>query len=160
MSRTEPTQHPLTVLVVDDSSDTADSLAELLRLAGHAVTVAFSGEVALESVAAEVPDVVFLDIRMPGLDGFQVGQLIRQRCSGGKQPFLIAVTGCGTELDRLRSADAGFDLHLLKPVDPGVLLGMMARFRQFLAPPIPAKELESPPEDADEWPALNAAQPA
>jgi CheY-like chemotaxis protein len=140
-------------LVVDDSADTADSLAELLKFHGHNVRVAFDGAGALQCVGAEVPDVVFLDIRMPDLDGCEVAQQIRARCAGaGKQPLLVAVTGCGTEADRARSNAAGFDLHLVKPVEPGVLVGLTERFRRLLAPPIPAEELESPPEEPpDRW---------
>jgi CheY-like chemotaxis protein len=129
------------VLVVDDSVDAADSLAELLRHYGHTVRVAHNGESALRNVAAEVPDVVFLDILMPGPDGCAVAQHIRAYCAGGKQPLIVAVTGCGTEADRLRSAGAGFDLHLVKPVDPAVLVGLTERFRRLLAPAIPVDEL-------------------
>jgi len=148
MSDTNRTRHSLAILVVDDSADTANSLAELLRLYGHAVQVAFGGESALRSVAAAVPDVVFLDILMPpGPDGCEVAERIRADCSEhNKQPLLIAVTGCGTEIDRLRSAGAGFDLHLVKPVDPAVLVGMTERFRRLLAPSVPADEFEPPEE--------------
>jgi two-component system, OmpR family, response regulator len=150
MSIANRTRHSLAVLVVDDSADTADSLAELLRLHGRNVRVAFDGTSALRSVAAEVPDVVFLDILMPpGPDGCEVAERIRAHCAGHKkQPLLIAVTGCGTEVDRLRSAGAGFDLHLVKPVDPAVLVGMTERFRRgLLAPSVPADELEPPAEE-------------
>jgi|GEM_PF-5767966 len=153
MSLTDRTRHPLTVLVVDDSIDTADSLAELLRLHGHAVMVAYSGESALQSAAARVPDVVFLDILMPDLNGCQVAELIRNRCAAcGKRPILVAITGCGTEEDRKRSARAGFDLHLVKPVDPAVLVGMLERFRRLLAPPIPVDQLDPSPEDRPDAP--------
>jgi CheY-like chemotaxis protein len=147
MFTTDRSRHPLATLVVDDSSDTADTLAELLRLHGHAVAVACDGSGALRAVDVGVPDVIFLDLRMPGMDGFEVAERIRARCAGGKQPFLIAVTGCGTEADRLRSAQAGFDLHLVKPADPAVIVGMMERFRRLLAPSIPAGEFERLPED-------------
>ena len=107
--------------------------------------VALNGEDALQCVDADRPDVVLLDIRMPGLDGLDVARLIRARCAGrGKQPILVAVTGCGTDGDRLLSAEAGFDLHLLKPVDPALLVGLMERFRRLLTPPTPASELDPP----------------
>lgn len=143
--------YSLTVLVVDDSPDTADSFAELLRLHGHAVRVAFDGAAALTSVVADTPDVVFLDILMsPGPDGCEVARRIRAYCAGrNKQPLLIAVTGCGTDADRFRSAGAGFDLHLVKPVDPALLTGIMERFRRLLAPSIPAGELGPPEEPPD-----------
>ena len=152
MSLTNRTRRSLSVLVVDDSCDTADSMAELLRLHGHAVRVAFDGESALRSVGAEVPDVVLLDILMPGPDGCAVAERIRKHCAGRKQPLLVAVTGCGTPGDRLRSADAGFDLHLVKPVEPAVLIGLMERFCRLRAPAIAADEPESPSEPPDAWP--------
>ena len=120
MSTPDQTPHPLAVLVVDDSSDTVESVAELLAIQGHAVSVALDGASALERVAAQPPDVVLLDIKMPGMDGCEVARLICERCNG-KRPFLVAVTGCGSDTDRLRSAAVGFDLHLVKPVDPGKL---------------------------------------
>jgi CheY-like chemotaxis protein len=161
MSNEHRTRHSLAVLVVDDSVDTADSLAELLRLHGHATRVAFDGESALQSVAAAVPDVVFLDILMPpGPDGCEIAEQIRAYCTGyKKQPLLIAVTGCGTEADRFRSAGSGFDLHLVKPVDPAVLVGLAERFRRLLAPSVPADELDPPSEEPpDETPAPWAAR--
>jgi CheY-like chemotaxis protein len=153
MSTPNRVPHPLAVLVVDDSADTVDSLAELLSLYGHRVCVAFDGEQALQRVGVEVPDVVLLDIRMPGLDGCEVAKLIRARgTSAGKQPLLIAITGCGTDDDRFRTSAAGFDLHMVKPVDPAVLVGVMERFRRLLAPTTPAAEIEphaeDPPDDA------------
>src|SRR5688500_11870732 len=128
MSLSDGTEHALVVLVVDDSTDTAESLAELLALQGHTVRFALNGADALRRVEEEAPDVALLDLRMPGLDGFTVAREIRARCANGKRPFLIAVTGCGTEADRLHSAEAGFDLHLVKPVDPAVLTGLLERF--------------------------------
>lgn len=155
MSTPDRSRHPLAVLVVDDSADTAESLAEVLRHYGHTARVAFDGESALQSVATEVPDVVFLDILMPGLNGCEVASLIRERCAGRKQPLLIAITGCATDADRVRSAGAGFDLHLIKPVDPALIVGLTERFRRLLAPPIPADQLEQPSEDPpDDWSAL------
>ncbi len=147
-------RHVLAVLVVDDSLDTAESEADLLAFQGHAVRVALDGEEALRCVDAQAPDVVLLDIRLPGLDGYAVAQRIRERCAAiGKRPFIVAVTGCGNEVDRLRSAEAGFDLHLVKPVDPALLIGVLERFRRLLAPSIPAADLDQPTEEPpDEWP--------
>lgn len=146
MSTQDRAPHPLAVLVVDDSADTVESLAELLAFQGHAVDVALDGASALARVAAAPPDVVLLDIRMPGLDGWEVARLIRERCAGRKRPFLVAVTGCGCDTDRQRSAEVGFDLHLVKPVDPAMLVGLLERFRRLLAPPTPAADL-TPPEE-------------
>jgi CheY-like chemotaxis protein len=148
MDKTDGRRHPLAVLVVDDSPDAANSLAELLSLHGHAVIVALGGAAALERIGERVPDVVLLDIRMPGMDGYEVARQIKERCAEeGKRPLLVAVTGCGSEADRARSTRVGFDLHLVKPVDPAVLVGMMERFRHLLAPPIPAEELDPPGGD-------------
>lgn len=148
MSMHPHTPYPLSVLVVDDSPDTAESEVDLLSISGHRVRVALDGEEALRCVDAERPDVVLLDIRMPGLDGHSVARLIRERCAGrGKQPIIVAVTGCDREADRRHSADAGFDLHLVKPVDPALLVGLLERFRRLLAPPTPASELDPPSED-------------
>ena len=153
MSLHTHTRHPLSVLVVDDFADTAESEVELLSLQGHVVRVALNGEDALRCVDAERPDVVLLDIRMPGLNGHDVARLIRERCTEkGKQPIIVAVTGCDRETDRLQSAESGFDLHLVKPVDPALLVGLLERFRRLLAPPIPAPELDTPPEEPPaEW---------
>jgi CheY-like chemotaxis protein len=155
MSTQQPSTHALAVLVVDDSADTVESVAELLLLRGHAVRVALNGEEALARVAESAPDVVLLDLRMPGLDGCAVARLIRARCAGApKRPFLIAVTGSGSDADRLRSTEAGFDLHLVKPVDPAILFGLLERFRQLFTPPIPAPlapQPEDPPDPTDDW---------
>jgi len=106
---------PCRVLVVDDNTDSADSLATLLQLDGHATACAYDGEEALAEVASFAPDVVLLDIGLPRLDGYEVGRRIR--ASAGRQPTLIALTGYGqqTALDTTR--EIGFDHHLLKPVD-------------------------------------------
>jgi CheY-like chemotaxis protein len=153
MDKTAGRPHPLAVLVVDDSPDAANSMAELLSLHGHCAAVALGGGEALARLEECVPDVVLLDLRMPGMDGYAVVERIRERCAGGgKRPLLVAVTGCGTEADRARSARVGFDLHLVKPVDPAVLVGMMERFRQLLAPPIPAEELDPPEDDPPDGP--------
>jgi CheY-like chemotaxis protein/two-component sensor histidine kinase len=109
------------ILVVDDNLDAANSLARLLkRLYGQDVRVAHDGPGALESVDLFQPDVVLLDIGMPGMDGYEVAQRLRQKpeLAGLK---IVALTGWGQETDRLRSKAVGFDLHLVKPVDPVVL---------------------------------------
>ena len=106
----------LRVLVVDDNVDSTESLAMLLRAAGHEVRTTHDGPVTLEAALAYRPDVVLLDIGLPGLDGFEVAKRIRQ------QPMLqdlvlVAMTGYGQETDRRRSQEAGFDHHLVKPAD-------------------------------------------
>lgn len=147
MSQDDHSRYPLLVLIVDDSADMAESEVELLATQGHMVRVALDGESALQCVAEECPDVVLLDIRMPRLDGFAVAQLIRARCAGGKQPIIVAVTGCGYEIDHWRFAEAGFDLRLVKPVDPALLIGVLEGFRRLLAPPTTPTDLDPTPED-------------
>ena len=124
---------PLSVLVVEAHNDTADSLAELLRLVGHRVAVARCGEAALEAVTASPPDVVLMEVRLPDLDGWQLAEQLMEAGSSGKRPFLVAVTTCGSERDCRRSAEVGIDLLLLKPVEPGLLLGLLRRFARVLA---------------------------
>lgn len=123
---------PLSVLVVEDQEDCAQSTAELLTLCGHAVRVASCGPDALRDVALEPPDVVLLDIQLPGPSGWEVAARLRER-AGKRQPLLVAVTGCGSDADRWRSADAGIDLHLVKPVEPTELVRLLAWVRDHLA---------------------------
>jgi PAS domain S-box-containing protein len=106
----------LRILVVDDNKDTADSAAVLLGHSGHLVRVAYSGPEALEAVLAYRPNVVLLDIGLPGMDGYEVARRIREipECKGVR---LIATTGYGQDTDRQGSEEAGFDAHLTKPVD-------------------------------------------
>ncbi|HEY3448956.1 MAG TPA: CHASE domain-containing protein [Myxococcales bacterium] len=104
------------VLVVDDNLDAAELLAEVLALDGHEVAVAHDGTEALERLGAFAPDVVFLDIGLPGLDGYEVARRMRRR-PGGERIHLVALTGYGRRSDRLASRQAGFDAHLVKPVE-------------------------------------------
>jgi two-component system CheB/CheR fusion protein len=108
------------VLVVDDNVDTAESMVLLLRMRGHEVQVAFSGPTALEAAAAFAPEVVLLDIGLPGLDGYEVARSLRQQRRTAKAT-LVALTGYGQEEDRRLAREAGFDHHLTKPVDPAVI---------------------------------------
>jgi PAS domain S-box-containing protein len=108
------------VLIVDDNEDAANSLAVLLRLQGHEVGVAYSGMAALEMTKAGAPDVVFLDIGMPGMDGCEVARRLRQQ-PGLEHVVLVALTGWGQQEDRRRTAAAGFNHHLVKPPEPKAL---------------------------------------
>jgi two-component system, chemotaxis family, CheB/CheR fusion protein len=108
------------VLVVDDNPDIAESTALILQLAGYTVKKASSGQEALEMASSFAPAVVLLDIGMPGLDGYAVARRLREE-PNLKDAILVAVTGYGTPADRSRAKDAGFDRHLVKPVDPAVL---------------------------------------
>ncbi len=113
------------ILVVDDNKDSADTLAMLLRVAGHEVHAAHSGSTALEAARTFIPNVVLLDIGLPGMDGLEVARHLRGdlRLS---ETLLVAVTGYGHDEDRRRSQDAGFNAHLVKPVDLAALNKVLA----------------------------------
>jgi signal transduction histidine kinase len=102
------------ILVVDDNRDSAESMAMLLRLAGHEVLVALDGTKALEIAAAERPGILIVDIGMPGMDGYELCRRVRQM--GLVDARIIALTGYGQERDRQRAQAAGFDFHAVKPV--------------------------------------------
>ena len=104
------------ILVVDDNSDLADSLAMLLRLEGHEVEIAYSAPGTFEAVQRLKPEVVFLDIGLPQMDGYEIARRLRADPSA-KQVHLIALTGYGQEQDRERAREAGFGAHLVKPAD-------------------------------------------
>jgi len=104
------------VLVVDDNHDAAETLARLMEMWGHDVTIGTSGPEALEHAAQSLPDVVLLDIGMPGMDGFEVARRLRG-LPGGEKLRVIAMTGYGGTEDRRKSAESGIDHHLVKPVD-------------------------------------------
>jgi CheY-like chemotaxis protein len=103
------------VLVVDDNQDVAQSLAMVVDLCGHDVEVAHDGPAALSKAKAAPPDVVFLDIGLPGMDGYEVARAMRAEAKLN-QAVLVALTGYGTEEAKRKSAEAGFNHHLLKPV--------------------------------------------
>jgi CheY-like chemotaxis protein len=114
------------VLVVDDDTDTADSLVVLLSLWGCRAAAAYDGRAATGAALADRPDVVVLDLGLPGLDGYEVARRLRV-APGLEKVRLIAVSGYGRDEDRARSRAAGFDHHLLKPVDPEVLRDLLTR---------------------------------
>ena len=120
------------VLVVDDNCDAADSLSMLLRLAGAKVTVAYDGASALAAIPIHQPQVVLLDVGMPGMDGYTVASRIRQNAQNSDM-LLIALTGFGQEEDRKRSSAAGFNDHLTKPADLEALLSLVASFEPMAA---------------------------
>ncbi len=114
------------ILVVDDNVDAADSLALILRLGGHEVLVAHDGPTGLQLAQSSRPDIIFLDIGMPGMDGYEVARRLR------RQPDLdgvrlVALTGWGAQEDRRRSAAAGFDQHLVKPVEPTAIQDVLGQ---------------------------------
>jgi len=115
---------PRRVLVVDDNVDTAESLALLLRLKGHEVETAHDGPAAVKMATSFQPNVVLLDIGLPGLDGYQVASRLRRRRRTAKS-LLVALTGYGQEEDQRRAREAGFDHHLTKPVDPQAIYDLL-----------------------------------
>jgi signal transduction histidine kinase len=115
---------PRRILVVDDNKDAAESLAMLLSLSGHQVMVAHDGALALGIAAAERPEVILLDIGLPGMDGYEVCRRARQ--GGLTDTLIIAMTGYGQERDRQRSKEAGFDTHTVKPVELDHLMELLA----------------------------------
>jgi len=112
---------PLRVLVVDDNVDGASTLAELLRSTGHRVETAHDGAEAVEATERFAPDVMILDIGLPQMSGYEVCRRIRATAGGHRLP-IVAMTGWGQDEDRRKSAEAGFDAHLVKPVDYGTLV--------------------------------------
>jgi signal transduction histidine kinase len=116
------------VLVVDDNADTARGVSRLLRLLGHDVQTTYDGPTAIELARSYQPEVVLLDIGLPGMDGYAVvKQLRKEDCC--KNALIVAVSGYGQEEDRRRSREAGFDQHLIKPVDYDALMSVFARPR-------------------------------
>jgi signal transduction histidine kinase len=113
------------ILVVDDYPRVAESLMRMLELAGHEVKIALDGPAALDEVSAFQPEIVVLDIGLPGMDGYEVARHIRRE-PRSRQLTLIAVTGYGQREDQLRAHQAGFDHHLTKPVDCAALLELIA----------------------------------
>ena len=118
------------ILVVDDNADAAETLAMLLRVTGHEVTVAHDGPSALQAAAIQPLDVIFLDIGMPNMDGLEVAQRLRQSPNTA-QVVLVALTGWGLEEDRRRTRAAGFDYHLVKPVSSDTINQLLARQGKF-----------------------------
>ena len=104
------------MLIVDDNVDAAEMMAALLELSGHSVRTAFDGPTGLKAALDHPPDVMLLDIGLPGLTGIEVAVRVRRDPALGSV-VLVAMTGYGQESDRLRSRDAGFDHHLTKPAD-------------------------------------------
>ena len=116
---------PLRIVAVDDNRDAVDSLARILRMKGHDVRTGYDGIEAVEIAADFKPHVVLLDIGLPRLNGYEVAQRMR-KLPGGSQIVLVAVTGWGQDEDRKRSEESGFDMHLVKPVDPLALDQLIA----------------------------------
>lgn len=116
---------PARVLVVDDGRNAADILAMFFQMEGFDTAVAYDGAQAVEVARNFDPDLVCMDLGMPRMDGFEAAREIRR---SGKSPTLVALSGWGAESDRQRSGEAGFDMHLVKPVKPDDLRAIIARF--------------------------------
>jgi signal transduction histidine kinase len=114
------------VLIVEDNPDARDTLQRMLALEGHRVRVAEDGVAALETVRAALPEIALIDIGLPRMDGYELARQIRA-LAGDKPLYLVAVTGYGLPEDRRRTREAGFDLHLVKPVDAAALAAVLAR---------------------------------
>jgi len=127
--RQQPSPLGHRLLIVDDNKDAATTLAMLLRLEGHEVQIAFDGPSALESAKSYGPEMVFLDIGMPAMDGYEVARRMRQQ-PGLENVILAALTGWGQAEDRRRTAEAGFDHHLVKPIEPMALASLLAGIKR------------------------------
>jgi len=131
MLRSEPLERSpkKSVLVVEDNADAAFTLAELVRLWGYEVEVVHDGPAAVEVAPRYRPRVVLLDIGLPGMDGYEVARRLRA-APETRGALLVAATGYGQESDRARSREAGFDHHLVKPVDLDRLRRLIAAVGQ------------------------------
>jgi len=121
----EPANRPVRVLVVEDNVDAAETLSDLLTLWGYEVEVVHDGQAAIETAPRFRPHAVLLDIGLPRMNGYDVARWLR-RDAGLAGVLLVAITGYGQESDRERGREAGFDHHLVKPVDLEVLRRLLA----------------------------------
>jgi CheY-like chemotaxis protein len=130
----DPAKHEgaLRVLVVDDNIDVAEVLSELVKIAGHHADIAYTGPCAIEAARKNRPDVMLLDIGLPGMDGCEVARRVRDEL-GDMGPVMVALTGYGGEADVLRTKQAGFHHHLVKPAEwtelERILAGVSPRAR-------------------------------
>jgi CheY-like chemotaxis protein len=124
---------PLRILLVDDNVDAAESFGLLLELGGHQVTVTHDGNAALEAVRSLSPEIAFVDIGLPGVDGYELAALLRAHpgCAG---TVFVALTGYGSEGDRARAATAGFDHHVTKPADADTIDRLLANVSAAIGP--------------------------
>jgi PAS domain S-box-containing protein len=126
---TEPQQRRRRLMVIDDNKDAAESMSMLFELWGHEVICAYDGRAALETAAKYRPDAVFLDIGLPGMDGYEIAERLRE-LPESTRTVLVAITGYGQDEDRRRSREAGIDHHLVKPVSPDTLHKLLESLAQ------------------------------
>ena len=149
-ARIEASAAGLRVLVVDDNRDVADTTATILRLSGCDTHVAYDGHTGLDAVERLQPDAVLLDIGLPGLDGYQVAERLRAQ-PAYRKTLVVAVSGYGQDEDRMRSKAAGFDYHVVKPIDPAVINGLLGSLRE-------SRVSALPPENVVHFPARRAVE--
>jgi CheY-like chemotaxis protein len=123
------------VLIVDDNADAAQTLAMLMEVSGHESRLCYDGESALTEAQKFQPQVVLLDIGLPGLNGLEVARRLRAM-NLSPRPMLVALTGYGQRDDLRRSQEAGFDHHLVKPADPQALIALLATAPQLESCPV------------------------
>src|SRR5262245_56217002 len=128
----EENKSGLYILVVDDQLDCAENLASLLRLYGHTPEVVANGRAALAAVLSRQPDVILVDIRLPGMNGWELARRITAQAT--PKPFLIAVTGLAGEEAQRQSFASGIDCHLVKPVDPEQLESLLNQVQEGIDP--------------------------
>jgi signal transduction histidine kinase/ActR/RegA family two-component response regulator len=133
----EPVRVSRRVLLVEDNADSREMLKTLLTLEGHEVSEAVDGPSAIEAMAREHPDIAFIDIGLPGIDGYEVASHVRAQ-SHGADVFLVALTGYGLGTDRERSREAGFDVHLVKPFHPDELKKILTSHKLRSGQPYPS----------------------
>lgn len=135
-TRPSPSLMGLRILIVDDNRDAANSMAAMLGMLGNDVQAVYGGHEAVVEVTAFVPEVIFLDIAMPGMNGYETCRRIRAATTQGCRPVIVALTGFGQQSDRLHIREKGFDEYLVKPVSMEILQGVLAaNFRHSLAAP-------------------------
>jgi len=128
-TQTEREQKRKRLMVIDDNKDAAESMSMLFELWGHEVVCAYDGRAALDTAAKYRPDAVFLDIGLPGMDGYEIAERLRELPESA-HAVLVAITGYGQDEDRRRSREAGIDHHLVKPVAPETLYKLLDSLEQ------------------------------
>lgn len=147
----------LRVLLVDDWPDAAEAMAALTRLWGHDTRIAHDGASALDLAALYRPDVIFLDVGLPGIDGYQVARRLRENPSL-HETFIVSVTGCADEQALRLSREAGCDGHLTKPVDPTGLERLLASRREAQRNPRDDAGTPPPPPTSNDSAVTEAAE--